>query len=143
MATRDTPAPILVVDDDPFVRDLITLVLEDEGYTVVCAGDHAVALQLAHEHRPPVILTDLSIPGLQGNDLLAAYRQIPNVDAAIIVISGQSNLERFATRSYADAFIAKPFDLTMLINTVEQVISASMHQPIQAVTLPDCVQYQN
>jgi CheY-like chemotaxis protein len=143
MATRDTPACVLVVDDDPFVRDLISLVLEDEGYTVVSAADHAAALHMALTHRPAVILTDLSIPGLQGGELLASYRQIPNIEAAIVVISGQSNLERFATQADADAFIAKPFDLTMLINTVEQVVSASMHQPIQAVTLPDCAQYQN
>jgi CheY-like chemotaxis protein len=143
MARLGTPARILVVDDDPFVRDLITLVLEDEGYTVVCAGDHAAALRLAQEHRPAVILTDLSIPGLQGKDLLASYRQIPNMDAAIIVISGQSNLEHFETQDRVSAFIAKPFDLTTLIDTVKDATTASSHRSIEAFTLTDCVHHQS
>lgn len=139
MTTLDTPATLLVVDDDPFVRDLIALVLEDEGYTVVCAANHAEARQLAQTHCPAIILMDLSIPGLQGKDLIAAYRQIPSLGASIILISGRSNLERFATEVDVEGHLAKPFDVEILASLVNRVISERSRRSLEMIPSTACV----
>ena len=69
------PPTILVVDDEPAVRDLVSGLLEDEGYTVHTAPDGLAALEtVAHDTRD-LVLTNLSMPGLDGAGLIAQLRR--------------------------------------------------------------------
>jgi DNA-binding response OmpR family regulator len=128
MATLHSPGRVLVVEDDVLIRELITILLTDEGYDVVCAEESAAALQLAQREQPDVILLDLSLPGVSGDKIISAYRLLPNATASIIVVSGRSNLERIALQAGADAYVAKPFDLGVLLNTIESVLSRRTHR---------------
>jgi DNA-binding response OmpR family regulator len=129
VGTVDASHTILVIEDDTFIRELITTVLEDEGYAVICSTSPAAALLLAQVRRPDVILLDLSMPGLSGEEFIISYRLLPNATAPVVIISGQANLEVVARRAGADAYIAKPFDLTRLLDTVTAVLSASASHP--------------
>ena len=68
MPTSDTPV-VLVVEDDPPVRELLNEVLEDEGYSVVAVHDGATALQVIDSLRVDLITLDLDLPGLSGSEL--------------------------------------------------------------------------
>lgn len=65
---------ILVVDDDPTIREFVTLALEDEGYATQTAQDGAVALNLADQATPDLILLDMRMPVMNGWEFVEAYR---------------------------------------------------------------------
>jgi DNA-binding response OmpR family regulator len=133
----DATQSILVVEDDEFIRELMVAILEDEGFAVLAADDAATALRLAEERRPDVILQDLSMPGSTGEKLIAAYRELPNAGSSIVVVSGRTNLETIAQLAGADAFVAKPFDLTQLVDTVRTVLAGRLSADAQRGTSTD------
>jgi two-component system chemotaxis response regulator CheY len=111
---------ILVVDDDPAIRHVITETLLDEGYDVVAAPDGQVALERAHDHPPAVILLDYQMPGLDGQRFATAYRQLPGPHAPIILLTAAVSARQRAAEVGADAFLGKPFDLDALVEVVER-----------------------
>jgi DNA-binding response OmpR family regulator len=125
LVTVDTSQTILVVEQDASIRELITSLLEEEGYTVVSTADPESALRLAQERRPAVIVQNLSMPGHSIEELIAAYRRLQDARASIILVSGQAHLESIAAQAGADASVGKPFDLTELL---EAVRSSLTHQ---------------
>src|SRR5688500_3133411 len=66
---------ILVVDDEPQIVDLLTSALEDEGYQVACAYDGEQAWNLVHQQPPDLIISDVSMPRLDGLDLVRRLRR--------------------------------------------------------------------
>jgi two-component system cell cycle sensor histidine kinase/response regulator CckA len=120
-ATRLT-APVLVVEDEPRVRELIRLVLVRAGHEVMAvAGPHAA---LAALHRQPAIslmLVDVVMPEMDGYDLVAEARKIsPGVH--VVFISG---FARDTTRHPSgDGFLAKPFTVESLTDIVEHALDA-------------------
>src|SRR5579884_4262761 len=66
--------PILIVDDDPFIRDVVQAILESEGYPVATAEDGAVALRLVAASRPGLVLLDVDMPVVDGPTFARAYR---------------------------------------------------------------------
>ena len=108
---------ILVMDDDESICDVIALALTDEGYEVVCARDGGHAL-------PALVLFDLVMPDQGGEDFIAACRQDPHGAAPMVVVSGMPNLDRIAAQIGADGFVAKPFELTDLLDTVRATLAA-------------------
>jgi two-component system response regulator MprA len=111
---------VLVVDDDPSIREVLISALEDEGYEVRAAPDGAVALELLESWRPDVILLDLMMPNVDGwtfrtRQLAAGMAdQVP-----VIVLSAGYNLQRPSVEGLrATAVMAKPFDLDALLGFV-------------------------
>ena len=102
---------ILVIDDDPAVRDVLEETLASEGHTVSMASDGATGLQLAKEHPVQIALTDYQLPDIDGLDLID---RLSRVDAKIlpIVMTGYGTIETAvrAMKSGAFDFITKPFD---------------------------------
>jgi CheY-like chemotaxis protein len=115
---------ILVVDDDESICDVIEWALTDEGYEVVCARNGEHALRVLLERPPALVLFDLVMPDQGGADFIAACRQVPNGAAPMIVVSGFPNLDQIAAQIGADGFLAKPFDLTDLLDTVQATLPA-------------------
>lgn len=118
----DQPAPssasptILIVDDEPFIVDLLALALQDEGYQVACAYDGEEAWRLVCAHRPDLIISDVSMPRLDGLHLLHRLRR-QRVLAQIPVILMSAARRRLDT---VDAvFVAKPFDLERMLSLVQ------------------------
>jgi len=116
----ETLNPILVVDDDAGIRELISDTLGDEGYVVISASDGVAALLMLEEWQPSLILLDLLMPLMDGDEFLRRYRELPGEHVPVVVFSasGRNRIGRTAAQAEADAFLAKPFDLDDLLGLV-------------------------
>ena len=119
---------ILVVDDEPDIRDLISGVLEDEGYAVRSAATASKALEEVRKRAPGLVILDV---WLQGSDMdgLSVLKFIKSIDPLIpvIVISGHGNIETAvaAIRRGAYDFIEKPFKSDRLLHLVARAIEST------------------
>src|ERR1039458_9406881 len=110
VAAADGRATVLVVDDDPSVRDLLAKTLEKEGYRVIAAGNGVEALALARQHRPQAITLDVLMPQMDGWSALkelkadAALRDIPVIMVSVL------NERGMAIPLGAADFVTKPVD---------------------------------
>src|ERR1700747_584705 len=124
----DKPAPrgeIFVVDDDPAVRDTLSMVLQAAGYEVICFAGGAALLAVALNRTPSCILLDVHIPGKSGLDIL---RELHGEDypAPIFMISGQGDIAMAvsAIKNGALDFIEKPFRGNELVARLDEAIGA-------------------
>ncbi|HEX6595665.1 MAG TPA: response regulator, partial [Acidimicrobiales bacterium] len=109
---------ILVIDDDPFVQDLLRRSLEADGYRVVTASDGTEALRLAREVRPQVITLDVLLPGMDGWELLLALKSDADLcDIPVIMMSVVDQAELGLSLGAAD-FITKPIDRDRLLRVL-------------------------
>ncbi|HUQ41833.1 MAG TPA: response regulator [Candidatus Limnocylindrales bacterium] len=118
MTPRNRRPRVLVVDDEAPIREVMRDVLSDEGYDVTAAPDGEEALLKCQEGCPDVILLDLNMPRLDGAAFLKRYRQEHPCDAHIVVVSALASGARTAREIKADAFLAKPFMISELAETV-------------------------
>jgi CheY-like chemotaxis protein len=114
---------VLVVDDDSYIRDVVSQLLASEGYAVEEAANGAEALHIVSDaaRRPDLILLDLMMPVMDGWEFarrLQEYR--PRLDIPIIVLSAARLPADRLRVSGAEAVLAKPFDLDELLEHVEQ-----------------------
>src|SRR5690606_22101788 len=100
---------VLVVEDDPALRRLIALLLEDEGYAVLAAGTGEQALAIAHSLHPDTVVLDLGLPDIDGREVASRMRD-DGVDAEVIVLSARSDGRQCAREIGARSFIGKPFE---------------------------------
>ena len=115
---------ILLVDDDPALRDTLAELLAHRGYEVACAGDGREALAELDAHPAPcLILLDLSMPVMDGRTFLEVKRRDPRL-APIPTIVLSASLGRGVDDLAAAAALAKPFDLDRLIATIRRVCLA-------------------
>ena len=113
--------PILVVDDDD-IRELVALVLADEGYEVATAPDGRQALDLIARQPPCLVLLDLNLPVMSGWEVHAHLRQAAPALPVVYMTAGGIAREE-ARRHAAAGYLAKPFDLTDLLATVARFVS--------------------
>src|ERR1700755_3620179 len=101
---------IFVVDDDPAVRETLSVVLSSGGYDVICFADGAPLLEVARGRTPAAILLDVHIPGKSGLDILKELHG-EDYPAPIFMISGQGDIAMAvsAIKNGAIDFIEKPF----------------------------------
>ncbi len=104
-------ATVLVVDDDPSVREFVAAALEREGYAVLIAADGAAALEMVG-HRPCAVLLDMRMPGLDGWGFAEAYREHPGAQAPIMVMTAAKNAADWAEEIGAADVLTKPFGWT-------------------------------
>jgi len=111
----DAGTKVLVVDDEPSVRDVLSRFLVERGYEVDAAADGQEALAMIRADMPDIVLLDLKMPRLGGIELLQLLRE-EGVDVAVITISGHADEDtaRESLRLGAADFINKPFDLEYL-----------------------------
>ncbi len=103
-------ARILVVEDEPRLRELVRLYLEREGHAVTDAGDGPTALQAYARDGADLVILDLMLPGMQGETVLEALREAGDVPV-LITSAKRSDTERIAgLRLGADDYLAKPFN---------------------------------
>jgi len=113
---------VLVVDDDASIRELLSTVLEDDGYEVVPAANGEDALAVCARWRPDVIVLDLMMPVMDGWTFAKRLRE--RDDIPIVVLSAANDLERHAKSVGATEVIGKPFDLDQLIPKVARARKA-------------------
>lgn len=110
---------ILVIEDNPAVRDLIRESLENNGYTVFTASGGEEALRILRVKGTDTILLDLMLPDGDGLNLISGIRQ--TTDAPVIVVSGKGALidKVVGLEMGADDYLAKPFEVTELLARVK------------------------
>src|SRR5512132_1058992 len=115
------PQRLLVVEDDPGVRTTIVTCLELEGYTVDAASTTKEAIDRLAAASYPIVITDIYIDDRTGLDVLEAARR-KDPDCSVILMTGRGTVETVmaATRGGAFDYIAKPFDLDVMIEAVER-----------------------
>ena len=116
---------ILVVDDEPALREMLDILLRREGYQVVGAPGYNVALEaIVQSPRPfPVILTDLSMPDGSGLDVLAAAKQ-RSATTEVVLLTAHNSVENAIAAMSAGAFnfVTKPFDAAELVALVGKAL---------------------
>ncbi len=117
---------ILVVDDEPDIRETVQDILEDEGYIVTNAENGAIARHALRERRPDLILLDIWMPDLDGISLLKEWADGDGLPCPVIMMSGHGNVETAveATRLGAYDFLEKPLSMAKLLLTVERALEA-------------------
>ena len=115
---------ILVVDDEPDIRNLVQEILEDEGFIVKVAENAIVARQSIKKTKPDLILLDIWMPDVDGITLLKEWRNSFSQKIPIIMMSGHGNVETAveATRSGAYDFIEKPLSTAKLLLTIKHAL---------------------
>jgi CheY-like chemotaxis protein len=113
---------VLIVEDDHAIRDMVTEVLEDEGYTVVGAVNGRRALERLATLLPDLILTDIMMPEMDGVALCQAVRVQPSLANIPIIIMSAGNNQPLAAQCGSAAFLAKPFHVPALVATVARVL---------------------
>lgn len=113
---------ILVVEDDPRVRQLLTEVLSDEGYDAIPAADGEEALATITTVWPALITLDLDLPGISGEVILQALRQRDEMRALPVVIVSARHHIAADVRELAQAVIPKPFELDELLTIIKSFV---------------------
>ena len=117
---------ILVVDDEPEIRNLIKEILEDEGFEVAVAENAETAREARRSRRPDLILLDVWMPDLDGISLLREWDERGGVGCPVVMMSGHGTVETAveATRLGAYDFIEKPISLAKLLLTLNRALEA-------------------
>ena len=127
---------ILVVDDEPDIRNLLQEILEDEGYDIATAENGDAARQLHRQRRPDLVLLDIWMPDVDGITLLKEWSEEGVLPMPVIMMSGHGTVETAveATRLGAYDFIEKPLSLAKLLLTVEHALEAEkLHRENQGL----------
>lgn len=119
-------AYILVVDDEPEIRNLVREILEDEDYEVTMAADGLSARKALRDRRPQLILLDIWMPDVDGITLLKEWGEGEGLPCPVIMMSGHGTVETAveATRLGAYDFLEKPLSLAKLLLTVGRALEA-------------------
>ena len=127
-----SPFTVLVVDDEPDIRQVVSDILGDEGYSVTTAQDAATARVCYVEDRPDLVLLDIWMPDTDGIALLREWRKGSDIlQTPVIMISGHGTVETAveAIRVGAYDFLEKPLSTAKLLVTVARALENVRLQP--------------
>jgi CheY-like chemotaxis protein len=129
---------ILVVDDDQVHRDLVRELLEPLGFNVMAAASGAICLALVAEHRPNLILLDISMPAMDGWAVARQLRQLPRERPAIIMLSAIAmEEERMAEPDRLfDDYMIKPIDLRQMLEKFHTLLDIEWTTRDEIATQP-------
>lgn len=117
---------ILIVDDEPDIREFISYYLSKRGFSVAVAADGAEGIALALKFEPDLVILDVLMPGLNGFETCMHMRSDERFDNTQIVFLSaltQSYSKDLGFRMNADAFITKPVRMELLVRKIEQILS--------------------
>ena len=118
--------PILVVEDHADLREMLAVLLESEGYAVQTATNGAEALERLHEAKPALILLDLMMPVMTGDEFRERQLADPRYrDVPVICMTAAHDGAARAERIHADEFFQKPLDFEELISVVRHRVGAA------------------
>lgn len=127
---------ILVIDDEPMVREAVGRMLVGEGYAVDHATDGAAALAVLDADPPDVILLDLMMPGMNGRQFLTVLREERRSTVPVVVMTAVHGLAQRAVDLGATDVVEKPFDYDELLNKVALAVFRSRRARFRPTTPP-------
>ena len=117
---------VLVVDDSDEVRDVLTVLLEDEGYKVMPVEDGEMALLMSRRLQPALITLDIGLPRLNGREILELLKADPDTASIpVLILSGQPGTSDLTSLPGPVAFLAKPFEVDEMQQLVSSLIDGS------------------
>ena len=121
---------VLVVDDETGIRELLTEILNDEGYTVDSAENAAQARQYRQKQRPDLVLLDIWMPDIDGITLLKEWHTSKLLDMPVLMMSGHATIETAleATRIGAVGYLEKPISMAKLLKSIEVSLITPLKQ---------------
>jgi DNA-binding response OmpR family regulator len=115
---------ILICDDDEDILEMLELILEDTGYEIITERNSLNLNHLIESRSPDLIILDLWMPALSGDEVLRNLRKNPETEnLPVIVISASREGEFIADQAGASGYIAKPFDYDELLFKIDQQLS--------------------
>jgi two-component system alkaline phosphatase synthesis response regulator PhoP len=128
MAKKPT---ILLVDDDPDIREFVTFNLAKEGYNVVTAKDGAEGVEAVKKHRPDLVLLDVMMPGMDGIEACEAIRTNPDIASTLIAFlsaRGEDYSQVAGFEAGADDYITKPIRPKVLVSRVKALLRRNVKE---------------
>jgi two-component system, OmpR family, phosphate regulon response regulator PhoB len=116
------PRTVLVVDDEPMLRNLLSRLLRMEGYEVIEAPDGQVALDMVATHQPDLVLLDVMMPARDGLDVLNDLRKTSDVPVILVSALGEEADRVLGLKMGADDYVVKPFSAAELSARIESVL---------------------
>ncbi len=117
---------VVLVDDEPNIRETAAFILDAEGIDVETAADGLAGLEAVRRVRPKVVLLDLMMPKMDGYEVCRAIRSDPSLAGVYILIltaKGQKSDEVRAIEAGADHYLSKPFDDEVVLGLIRAVFS--------------------
>jgi DNA-binding response OmpR family regulator len=119
---------ILIVDDDPAIRDVVSDILEMSDYCVKTACNGAEALDRIRDDRPSAVLLDLMMPVMDGWEFLREYKvEASLAPVPVVIMSAAQDASHAVDELGAQAFLAKPFEIETILAIVGRVATDASH----------------
>ena len=106
---------VLIVDDEPQIRRLLTVTLEANAYRVLSAANGQEGVVLAAQHRPALIILDLGLPDMSGQEVLRRLREWSDIPAIVLSVQDDEKGKVAALDGGADDYVTKPFNTDELL----------------------------
>lgn len=132
-------AKILVVDDDPAISEMLTIVLQAEGFDTVAVMDGGEAVATFEREQPDLVLLDLMLPGMNGVDICKAIRQDSMVPIVMLTAKTDTVDVVLGLESGADDYVNKPFKPKELVARIRARLRRSDDEPTEIIELSDLV----
>jgi len=114
---------VMIVEDDEDILFVVTFILKQNGYNIISISDGEKAIQEALQSKPDLILFDINLGRYDGRQLCLELKTVYNVQVPILLFSANVTLASTINMYKADGFIAKPFDMDLLIETVRKELN--------------------
>jgi DNA-binding response OmpR family regulator len=123
-------AQVLLVDDEPGVRESVKEYLQESGFTVQVASNASDAWQMLQQHAPDLVISDVMMPRVDGYQFLKQLRDDPRYKALPVVFLTARGMTSDRIQGYqagCDAYLPKPFDADELVAIVENLLEPPHH----------------
>lgn len=128
---------ILVVDDDPAISEMLTIVLEAEGFEAKPVTDGLEAIPAFHSYQPDLILLDLMLPGMSGVDICKEIRKESAVPIVMLTAKTDTVDVVLGLESGADDYITKPFKPRELVARIRARLRQNTEEPSEVLEIGD------
>ena len=137
---------ILVIEDEDDIRNLVVMNLKRAGFDVMSAGNGSDGLSLLRAHRPPVLLLDLMLPDMSGEEICATLRSDPDTKGTYVIMVTARTEEQDRIAGFevgADDYVPKPFSVKELVLRVKAAARRTQNTVVEVPGAPEEMKFDN
>jgi two-component system KDP operon response regulator KdpE len=123
--SHEQPAKILIVDDEPQITRVLRTALSTQGYSLRVAANGVEGMELVHDWKPDLVITDVSMPQMNGVELCREIRAISAIPILVLSVRNQDSMKIEALDAGADDYVTKPFSIQELLARVRAQLRRS------------------